>query len=115
MRPVTRDLDIQQGRGFGKGLLKRFSVWLMNTYKRRRGKLGPGRVCRRPRTRHAFEAASGTAVSYANGQRRAGDLTEVWADAARARNELGWSADRTVAEMCEDTWRWQSMNPDGYR
>lgn len=64
---------------------------------------------------HAFEAVSGADVPYVIGQRRAGDLTEVWADAARARNELGWSADRTVAEMCEDTWRWQSMNPDGYR
>lgn len=64
---------------------------------------------------NAFEDASGQFVPYVIGDRREGDLIEVWASADRAREELGWSADRTVQEMCEDTWRWQSANPNGYR
>ncbi len=64
---------------------------------------------------HAFEQASGQKVAYEIGPRRAGDLTAVWADTTRAREELGWSAERTVEDMCADTWRWQRLNPDGYR
>lgn len=64
---------------------------------------------------HAFEQASGQEVAYEIGPRRAGDLTAVWADTTRAREELGWSAERTVEDMCADTWRWQRLNPDGYR
>ena len=63
----------------------------------------------------AFEAASDQSVPYVIGERRQGDLPSVWADASRARDELGWTADRTVEEMCVDTWRWQATNPDGYR
>lgn len=63
---------------------------------------------------HAFEQASGRPVPYVVGPRRAGDLPAVWADTARARSELGWSAERSVEEMCADTWRWQCANPDGY-
>lgn len=63
---------------------------------------------------HAFERSSGQDVPYSIGDRRAGDLPAVWADTKRARDELGWSAWRTVEQMCADTWRWQSANPDGY-
>ncbi|WP_182353688.1 UDP-glucose 4-epimerase GalE [Flaviflexus huanghaiensis] len=64
---------------------------------------------------HAFEEASGQKVAYEIGPRRAGDLPAVWADTARAREELGWVAERTVEDMCADTWRWQHLNPHGYR
>lgn len=64
---------------------------------------------------HAFEDASGQTVAYEIGPRRAGDLPAVWADTTRAREELGWTAERSVESMCADTWRWQRMNPDGYR
>ncbi|MDU0313823.1 UDP-glucose 4-epimerase GalE [Phycicoccus sp. M110.8] len=62
----------------------------------------------------AFEHASGRTVPYTVVGRRAGDLAAYWADATRAHEELGWSATRTVDDMCADTWRWQSSNPEGY-
>jgi UDP-glucose 4-epimerase len=63
----------------------------------------------------ALEKASGRAVKYELAPRRAGDVTAVYADPRRAREELGWSASRDLARMCEDAWRWQSQNPKGYR
>lgn len=62
----------------------------------------------------AFEAASGRPVPYDVAPRRAGDLAAFWADASRAEAELGWRAERSIEEMCADTWRWQSANPRGY-
>lgn len=62
----------------------------------------------------AFEKASGRKVPYKISPRRPGDIAECWADPALARKELGWKAKRGIAEMCEDSWRWQSMNPYGY-
>ncbi|MBL0040322.1 MAG: UDP-glucose 4-epimerase GalE [Xanthomonadales bacterium] len=63
----------------------------------------------------AFEAASGRAVPYRIGARRPGDVAILYANPARATRELAWTATRTLADMCTDTWRWQSANPDGYR
>jgi UDP-glucose 4-epimerase len=62
----------------------------------------------------AFAEASGREIPYEVGPRRAGDLAAYWADPARANAELGWRTQRSVADMCADTWRWQSANPDGY-
>lgn len=62
----------------------------------------------------AFERASGCPVPFAIAPRRAGDVAISYADPTRAHDDLGWSADRTVDEMCADTWRWQSANPNGY-
>ncbi len=62
----------------------------------------------------AFEKASGMPVPYDIVGRREGDLAAYWADPSRANAELGWRAERTIDEMCADTWRWQSSNPDGY-
>jgi UDP-glucose 4-epimerase len=64
---------------------------------------------------HAAEEATGRAIPHEIGPRRAGDVVAVWADATRASTLLGWSASRTLAEMCADHWRWQAANPDGYR
>ncbi len=47
--------------------------------------------------------------------RRPGDIAEVWANPEFASRKLGWRATRGLAEMCQDAWRWQSANPDGYR
>ena len=63
---------------------------------------------------HAFEKASGVKVPYQIDPRRPGDIATCYADASKAARELGWTAKRGVDEMCEDTWRWQSNNPQGY-
>jgi UDP-glucose 4-epimerase len=62
----------------------------------------------------AFSRACGHALPTEVAPRRPGDVAESYADPARARAELGWTATRTIDEMCADTWRWQSNNPDGY-
>jgi UDP-glucose 4-epimerase len=62
----------------------------------------------------AFEKASGRTIPYLFDDRRAGDVAEVWADARLALTLLGWSAKRSIGHMCEDGWRWQKSNPDGY-
>jgi len=63
----------------------------------------------------AFERASGRPVPYEIVARRAGDIAACWADPSLAREVLGWEARRGIDAMCADTWRWQSMNPEGYR
>ena len=63
---------------------------------------------------HAFERAVGHPLPYEVVGRRAGDIAASYADPARANAELGWSATRTIDDMCADSWRWQSQNPDGY-
>ena len=62
----------------------------------------------------AFEKASGRAIPYSFQPRRPGDIAESWADPSKAQRELGWKAGRGLPEMCEDAWRWQSQNPNGY-
>lgn len=62
----------------------------------------------------AFERAVGRELPYEIGPRRAGDLPAFWADPTRANTELGWHATRTIDDMCADTWRWQSKNPEGF-
>lgn len=62
----------------------------------------------------AFEKASGRPIPYEIKPRRAGDIATCYADASKAKAELGWTAERGIEEMCEDSWRWQSNYPDGY-
>ncbi len=62
----------------------------------------------------AFKQASGHQVAYKLMPRRAGDIAECWADPAKAERELGWKAVRGLQQMCQDAWRWQSQNPNGY-
>lgn len=61
-----------------------------------------------------FEQQSGKAVAYQISQRRPGDTPVVWADVTKAIDKIGFRATRGIAEMCLDTWRWQSANPMGY-
>ena len=63
---------------------------------------------------HAFEKACGHPLKYEIAARRAGDLATCYSDPSKAGRELGWKAERDIDEMCEDSWRWQSSNPDGY-
>ena len=62
----------------------------------------------------AFEKASGRVIPYQIVGRRIGDISTCYADPSYAAEKLGWSAKYKLNEMCEDTWRWQSQNPDGY-
>jgi len=63
----------------------------------------------------AFEKASEKTVAYKIVERRAGDIAKCFADPSYALEQLGWSATKGVEEMCEDSWRWQSQNPNGYK
>lgn len=61
-----------------------------------------------------FEAATGVKIPYVIKPRRAGDIATCYCDASKAEKELGWKAENGIREMCEDSWRWQSDNPQGY-
>lgn len=62
----------------------------------------------------AFSKACGKEVPYQIKPRRAGDIATCYSDATLAKEELGWQAKYGIEEMCEDSWRWQSQNPNGY-
>ncbi len=63
---------------------------------------------------HAFEKACGHALNYEIKPRRPGDIAMCYCDPAKAKAELGWEAACGIEEMCADSWRWQSNNPNGY-
>lgn len=62
----------------------------------------------------AFSEVSGQDIPYQFSARRAGDIASCYASADKAKQLLGWEAKLSITEMCQDTWRWQSMNPNGY-
>ena len=62
----------------------------------------------------AFGKACGKEIPYEIKPRRAGDIATCYCNAEKAKNELGWVAERGIDKMCEDSWRWQTMNPNGY-
>lgn len=62
----------------------------------------------------SFEKACSREIKYEIKDRRPGDIATCYADAAKAKEELGWTAERGIEKMCEDSWRWQSNNPNGY-
>ena len=64
---------------------------------------------------HAFEKACGKKLPYVIKPRRAGDIAACYANAEKAEKELGWKAELGIDEMCASLWKWQSMNPTGYR
>jgi UDP-glucose 4-epimerase len=63
---------------------------------------------------HAFSQVAGRPIPYRRVERRPGDVAICYADVSLARTALGWHAEYDVFRMCEDAWRWQSMNPNGY-
>ena len=63
---------------------------------------------------HAFEKCVGRPIPYEIKPRRAGDIPECYADSTKAFEELGWKAKKTLDDMCADSWRWQTKNPNGY-
>jgi UDP-glucose 4-epimerase len=77
--------------------------------------LGTGRGISVLEAIQAFERASGKAIPTERAARRAGDVAESYADPSLAQSILGWKAVHGLDDMCRDTWRWQSLNPHGYR
>ncbi len=76
--------------------------------------LGTGRGYSVLEVVNAFEKASNKAVPYKITPRRNGDVAKCYADPTYAKDVLGWEATRDINQMCEDSWRWQSNNPNGY-
>ncbi len=76
--------------------------------------LGTGRGYSVLELKDAFERASGIEIPFVIAPRRPGDTDEVYADPKKAEELLGWKAEKSVDEMCADTWRWQKNNPNGY-
>ena len=64
---------------------------------------------------HAYEKACGRTLPYSVDPRRPGDIAQCYADPAKARDELGWEAKFGIEDMCASSWKWQSMNPNGYK
>lgn len=62
----------------------------------------------------AFSLASGREIPYIVAARRPGDVAICYADPTKAQREMGWSASRTIDDMCRDSWNWQQKNPEGY-
>ena len=62
----------------------------------------------------AFEKATGVKINYKIAPRRDGDIATCYSDPSKAKKELGWEAKRDLEEMCEDSWRWQKNNPNGF-
>ena len=76
--------------------------------------LGTGRGYSVLELLRAFEKVSGKTIPYRITDRRPGDIAVCYADPSLALSLLGWRVQRSLADMCTDTWRWQSQNPDGY-
>ena len=63
----------------------------------------------------AFERASGRKIPFKVSPRRSGDIATCFADPSKAQQDLGWQANRGLAQMMQDAWRWQQQNPNGFR
>lgn len=76
--------------------------------------LGTGRGTSVLEIIHAFGRACGKEIPYVIEARRAGDVTSNYADCSKAKTQMGWEARYDIDDMCRDSWRWQSTNPNGY-
>lgn len=76
--------------------------------------LGTGRGSSVLEVLHAYEKACGHEIPYKIAPRRSGDIPRCYADPAKAERELGWRAERTIDDMCRDSWNFQSKHPNGY-
>lgn len=96
-----------------KGHVKAIN-WVLNNSGCEPFNLGTGNGTSVLQLRDAFVKATGVDIPYVIDPRRPGDPDEVYANSDKAKNVLGWTAELGVEEMCEDTWRWQKNNPNGY-
>lgn len=108
VRDYIHVVDLAQGHI--KALQKLSSNWGATAYN-----LGTGQGYSVLDMVAAFERGSGQKIDYQIVDRRPGDIAVCFADPVLARDELGWSAQKTLDDMTKDTWRWQSKNPTGYQ
>lgn len=107
VRDYIHVLDLVNGHLMAlKALQKRTGIHLWN--------LGTGQGYSVLEIIRAFEMVSGKSVPYSIAPRRPGDIAICYADPTKAERELGWKAKLTLNEMIRDTWRWQSLNPNGF-
>ena len=92
-----------------QNLLEDGKKWGVNVYN-----LGTGEGTSVPELITAFEKAAGKPIPYSIKPRRPGDIASCYATSDKALEELGWKAEQSIADACEDSWRWQSSNPGGY-
>ena len=76
--------------------------------------LGSGQGISVLEMQRAFSKACGRDLPFVLSPRRPGDVAAYWADPQRAQSTLNWKANKSIDDMCQDTWRWQSQNPNGY-
>ncbi len=88
--------------------------WVLKNEKCDEFNLGTGNGTSVLQLKDAFEKAAGKEIPYVIDPRRPGDPDEVYADATKALEQLGWKAEFNIEDMCRDTWNWQSKNPQGY-
>ncbi len=88
--------------------------WALKNTKCEEFNLGTGNGTSVLQLKDAFEKASGVEVPFVIDPRRPGDPDEVYADASKAKEVLGWTAKRNIEDMCRDTWNWQKNNPNGF-
>ncbi|MDE5415808.1 UDP-glucose 4-epimerase GalE [Alkalihalobacterium chitinilyticum] len=100
---------VDLAKGHLKALVEVMKTTGINTYN-----LGTGNGYSVLEMIKAFESASQRKVLYQVVERRAGDIASCYADTTKAKTELGWTAIKGIKEMCEDAWRWQVNNPNGY-
>jgi len=76
--------------------------------------LGTGKGCSVLDLVNTFQQTTGVPIPFEITGRRPGDIDACYADVTKARDELGWQAEKTIQDMCRDSWRWQEQNPNGY-
>jgi len=110
MRDYIHVVDLAEGHVKAIKLLEKGKVdeGALHTFN-----LGTGKPVSVKQLLTAMEGACGKKIPFKIGPRRAGDLPKFWAATTKAKEELGWEATRTAEDMCADTWRWQSNNPNG--
>lgn len=106
VRDYIHVMDLADGHIKAIGALKEPGVGIYN--------LGTGRGVSVLELVRAFEQANGLKLNFAFAGRRDGDVPVCYADCGKAARELGWRAERTIEQMCRDSWNWQQKNPEGY-
>ncbi|WP_299200246.1 UDP-glucose 4-epimerase GalE [uncultured Amphritea sp.] len=107
VRDYLHVMDLAEGHLKSLGCLDQSGTHIYN--------LGTGNGLSVLQMVNSFIAVTGVVIPYQFAPRRDGDLPAFWADANKANRELGWSTRYSLEDMMQDTWKWQSQNPEGYR